>query len=124
MDKDRGLGKGTYASPRSSKPIPMYALRPPSPSTRRTKYLEESSTGSTALFVGVYRVKANNSPESERQSLNFPCVVRYEPVFASCPTIHQISPFIRRERKRPTSNRISHLSPISKTLTRPFHRNP
>lgn len=34
-------------SPLSAKPIPIYALFPPSPSTLSTKYLDESSTGST-----------------------------------------------------------------------------
>lgn len=59
----RQLTWKSNASPRSSKPIPMYALFPPSPSTRRTKYREESRTGSTAVHGDAYVTDAKSSPE-------------------------------------------------------------
>ena len=59
----RRLTWKSNASPRSSKPIPMYALFPPSPSTRRTKYREESRTGSMAVHGDAYVTDAKSSPE-------------------------------------------------------------
>jgi hypothetical protein len=50
------------ASPRSWNPIPTYALFPPSPSTRSTKYLELSRTGSTCVQGLAYVTWAKSSP--------------------------------------------------------------
>lgn len=112
--------KQTYASPRSSNPMPMYAFLPPSPSTRRTKYRDESSTGSTALLVGVYFVRANSSPErAERHqsSSRGQAGKGDRPVFASYRVQTSVTPEPQSSNTREDCAPLieSHISPQSPT---------
>lgn len=100
----------TYASPLSSNPTPIYAFFPPSPSTRSTKYLDESRTGSTELFEGEYNVEAKSSPVPWR---THKLRVQTAPgsIKGGLPVL-------------PSSSRISHVLPFSKTLIRPCQSRP